>query len=141
MREHPSNRSKVAMAIAGMLAIGGCQVGPDYRRPNIAIDAAFINAGSPSVDANAPTADITNFWRGFHDEALNSLVDHALVANGDVRIARSRLQEARATQAGAHATLLPEVDTGAGAGRALQPGYLYPEIGRASCRERVSPYV
>ena len=115
-----------ALATAILLVISGCAVGPDYHAPAVAIDPGFIGAGSSAVDAHEPAADLATFWRGFDDPMLTQLVERAIAANFDVRIAQARLQEARAGLAGAKGNELPEVDTSSSAGRALQPAYLYP---------------
>lgn len=123
-------RRRFATAIAALAGVGGCAVGPDYKQPAIAIDAGFINAGSSSVNVRPPGTDIATFWRGFNDPALTQLIERALAANGDVRGAKARLQEARAVQGGTQASSLPEVDVAADAGRALQPLYLFPGLTR-----------
>ena len=74
------------------------------------LDPAYLNAGASSVNAAAPGAEIATFWRGFADPTLSQLVERALAANGDVRIAQARLRESRALLEGARAELLPEVD-------------------------------
>jgi outer membrane protein, multidrug efflux system len=113
-------------ASAVLLLIVGCAVGPDYRTPVVPIDGSFISAGANAVDAHDPAADLTTFWRGFSDPMLTQLVERAIAANFDVRIAQARLQEARTGLTGARAELFPEIDGAGGAGRALQPGYLFP---------------
>lgn len=115
-----------ASASAVLLLIAGCAVGPDYRAPSVLIDATFISAGASEVDMHDPAADLTTFWRGFSDPVLTQLVERAIAANFDVRIAQARLQEARAGLSGARAGEFPEIDAAGSAGRALQPGYLFP---------------
>ena len=120
-----------AIAAAALAALAGCAVGPDYRAPALTIDAGYVNAGSASVNAQTPSADIATFWRGFGDAALSNLVERGLAANADVRIAQARLQEARAGLSGARAELLPEVGVAGDASRALAPAYLYPGTTRS----------
>ena len=120
-----------ALVAALVVALGACAVGPNYVKPTPAIDAGFISAGAASVNAQAPGADIANFWRGFSDPVLTQLVERALAANGDVRIAHARLQEARASLLGARAALLPEIDVSGSAARALQPEVLAPGTTRS----------
>ena len=55
-----------ALVVALVVALGACAVGPNYVKPTPAIDAGFISAGAASVNAQAPGADIANFWRGFY---------------------------------------------------------------------------
>ncbi|MEO5881959.1 MAG: efflux transporter outer membrane subunit, partial [Caldimonas sp.] len=92
------------------------------------LDPAFVNAAGGAVQP--ASADIATFWRGFADPLLSALVERALAANGDVRIASARLQEARATLRGANAQLLPEIGVAADAGRSLTPEFLLPGTSR-----------
>jgi multidrug efflux system outer membrane protein len=118
--------------LAGSLllaALAGCAVGPNYQAPAVPLDASFVGAGTSN--AQAPGADIAVFWRGFADPLLTQLVERALAANGDVRIASARLQEARATLGGVEAELLPEIGVAAGAGRSLTPEFQLPGASRS----------
>jgi outer membrane protein, multidrug efflux system len=117
------------VALALLLGLAGCAVGPNYQAPAVALDAAFLNANP--ANAQAPGADIATFWRGFGDPLLSQLVDRALAANGDVRIAAARLREARANLQGANAELLPEIGVAADAGRSLTPEFLLPGASRS----------
>ena len=123
--------SMTATLAATVLVLSACAVGPDYRTPAVALDAGFINAGATAVNATVPGADIQRFWRGFDDAVLSQLVERALAANGDVRIAQARLRESRALLEGARAELLPEVDASANVGRSLTPEYLLPGTSRS----------
>lgn len=55
------------------------------------------------------------WWRGFGDPQLSSLVEQALARNADVAIAAARVREARAQQDLAGSALLPTLDAGVGA--------------------------
>ena len=111
--------------------LSACAVGPDYRAPAIALDAGYLDAGASAVNAATPGADIATFWRGFADPALSQLVERALAANGDVRIAQARLRESRALLEGTRAEQWPEIDAGAGASRALTPQFELPGASRS----------
>jgi len=124
--KHPAP-GRVAAAVA-LLALAGCAVGPDYQAPAVALDPAFIQ--SPAGSVATPGADIATFWRGFADPLLSQLVERSLAANGDVRIASARLQEARATLQGAEAELLPEIGVAAVATRSLTPEFQLPGLSR-----------
>ena len=87
-----SDRFFVARGLALSTAVlSGCASGPDYKPPQPAQESSFIHA--PASKADEPVAA---FWRGFNDPQLDALVDQALAANTDVKIAQARLQEARA---------------------------------------------
>ncbi|MEO7336230.1 MAG: efflux transporter outer membrane subunit [Caldimonas sp.] len=125
-----SGRAATLAVVLGA-ALAGCAVGPTYRDPAPSIDTAFINAGASGTESQAPGADIASFWRGFGDPVLNDLVDHAIAANGDVRIAQARLQEARATLQGAQAERLPNIGTRADVDRSLTPEVQLPGTSRS----------
>lgn len=118
-----ARRSRPLLAAAAALALGGtgCAVGPDYQRPASALDPAFIAAGSGAAAAQAAEPDIATFWRGFGDPVLTALVERALAANGDVRVAQARLQEARAALGEADAAARPEAGVDAGVTRSIRP--------------------
>ena len=123
-------RASIALVVIA-IALAACAVGPDYRAPAIALDASYLNAGATAVNAAAPDKDIATFWRGFADPALSQLVERALAANGDVRIAQARLRESRALLQGANAELLPEVDASADVSRSLTPEFQLPGTTRS----------
>jgi len=113
--------SVVALFVAGTLA--GCAVGPNYHQPKTEVAPTYGSA-EPAV-YSSENAQV-QFWKQFNDETLDKLVDDALNANHDLRIAVGRLAEARAarhqslydlaptvTAAGGHNTQkLPEVQAG-----------------------------
>ena len=88
----------------------------------ILITAAFLAGCSfrpdmPNVDTNFTstytfeTSDIRDlWWKEFHDENLNSLVESALEKNTNLRIAYLNLQKAKASLGIAEADLLPGVN-------------------------------
>ena len=123
--------SSAPIVVFSAVVLAACAVGPDYRAPSVTLDPAFLNAGASSVNAAAPGAEIATFWRGFADPTLSQLVERALTANGDVRIAQGRLRESRALLEGARAELLPEVDATAGASRSLTPQFQLPGASRS----------
>jgi multidrug efflux system outer membrane protein len=122
---------RAAVIASTLVLVAGCAAGPDYRAPTLPLDASFVNAAATSASAPTANADISTFWRGFGDAELSALIEHALAANGDVRIAQARLQESRATLQGARAELLPNIGVAADAGRALTPQYLLPGASRS----------
>jgi len=106
----------IAVVVAGAL-LGGCAVGPDYKRPALVEPPTF--RGQATAEA-ASFADAP-WWEAFQDPALQALIAEALHQNYDVRIAAARVQEARANLRVARADLFPSLDYGATAGRARLP--------------------
>lgn len=102
--------SKIAGVLASVLALAACAVGPDYKRPEVAAPAQFISA-----DGSFTSADVeTEFWKSFNDPLLTQLVERALASNHDIRIATSRLREARALRNESRLDLAPTVTASAG---------------------------
>ena len=100
------------------LLLGGCMVGPDYRRPALDLPAAFHE---PDV-AKAPMAVPQKWWTLYNDATLNGLVDEGLTRNADIRLAVARVEEAEGLLREAHATLLfPLVNGNAGVNRGRNP--------------------
>ena len=100
------------------LLLGGCMVGPDYRRPALDLPAAFTE---PDV-AKAPMAVPQKWWTLYDDATLNALVDEGLTRNADIRLAVARVEEAEGLLREAHATLLfPLVNGNAGVNRGRNP--------------------
>jgi multidrug efflux system outer membrane protein len=82
---------KMLVALAALL-LSACAVGPDYKAPDTA-PAVVANTQSPQFVAQNPEAA---WWRQFEDTGLDSLVQRALNANLDLRIAVDRVRAARA---------------------------------------------
>jgi multidrug efflux system outer membrane protein len=84
----------------------GCAVGPNYKRPSVALPDAY--RGAPASDA-ASIAGV-KWFDLFGDDTLKQLVTTALERNFDLRIAARRVEEARAQFGIAHANLFPFLD-------------------------------
>jgi len=120
-----------ATALAAAVFAAGCAVGPDYQRPTPSVDGSFLNVGATRNNDAEVSAEIASFWRGFNDAALNALIERALAANGDVRIAQARLQEVRSLQRVADAGTLPTIGAQAHGIRAVTPTYEAPGVSRS----------
>ena len=102
-------RGAAALFVAATLA--GCAVGPNYKKPETPAAPAFA-AAEPAV--YTPEQAQTQFWKQFHDETLDKLVDDSLNANHDLRIAVGRLAEARAARHQSLYDLAPTVTASGG---------------------------
>ncbi len=88
------------------LLVAACAVGPNYRRPKVAAPAAFRFQRHPGPDRSL--ADLP-WWKIFRDDALQQLVREALANNQDLRIAISRIEQARAVQLQVRANFFPQL--------------------------------
>lgn len=74
-----------------IITFSGCAVGPNFQKPvvNAPSEFRFDLSGQDTVE-------ILSWWELFNDPALDTLVKIALNENRNVRIAASRIEEARA---------------------------------------------
>jgi NodT family efflux transporter outer membrane factor (OMF) lipoprotein len=106
-------RARRFLVIPAMAAtLTGCAVAVTPRAtPAVGSAAAWGQApksGTVEVSASAP--DLSAWWSQFNDATLSSLVADALKANPDLRVAQTRLREARARRVLAGHDLQPSVD-------------------------------
>ena len=98
-------------AMAMLVCLSGCMVGPDYNRPPAAIPDQFRAAMTP--DTAASIADL-KWFEVFSDEQLQELIRTALVQNYDLRDAIARVDQARANLGITQADQYPNFGAGGG---------------------------
>jgi len=93
--------------------LGACvTVGPDYRATNPAMPTQWSgSAGTVFADEDQ---SLSRWWALFQDQQLGALITGAIAANPDLRMAETRIREARAARRLAHANGLPSLDIAAG---------------------------
>lgn len=102
------------LGMVWVAALAACTVGPNYRRPEAEVPAAF---SEPHDAATIVDSDLATWWRGFGDAELDKLINRALAQNLDVETAAARVREARAREIVAGATGLPEISADGSATR------------------------
>jgi multidrug efflux system outer membrane protein len=93
----PFSLSKGVVATLALLALAGCAVGPDYKRPDNTLPDSYNQAtakSEPATSAEAPAPVQKEWWLLFQDPALNELVSKALNQNFDLQAAVGRVEEA-----------------------------------------------
>ena len=90
------------------LLLAGCTVGPNYKKPEIALPAQFRGA-APGATGDTSIAD-TKWQDLFHDATLEKLVNTALSQNFDLQIAAQRVEETSARLQTQRAQLFPFVN-------------------------------
>jgi len=106
-------RKNVAFLLAPIAAavLSACAVGPNYHAPETKVAETFDSLESTTYSAEGGVAQ---FWQAFSDATLDKLVNEALVANHDVRIAMTRVREARALRRNSAFDLAPSLNAGGG---------------------------
>jgi multidrug efflux system outer membrane protein len=92
------------LAIVVALILSGCSVGPNYHRPHIETPEHFRNVTDPN--STNSLADL-GWWQVFNDPTLTNLIRIALTNNYDVRIAATRVEQARALAEQARSQFFP----------------------------------
>jgi multidrug efflux system outer membrane protein len=95
----------VLLLLSGIL-LGGCAVGPNYKRPPVDSPSAFR---AENAATNTSIADL-DWWQVYQDRELQSLIREALTNNYDLRIAVTRVEQARALAMQARSQFMPSVD-------------------------------
>ncbi len=88
------------VALAGLVWLAGCAVGPNYQHPAINSPAKFRGDDTPT---NAAVAEFL-WWQVYQDASLQALIREAFTNNYDLRIAAARVEQSRAVS---HAGLIP----------------------------------
>jgi NodT family efflux transporter outer membrane factor (OMF) lipoprotein len=96
------------------MILAGCAVGPDYKAPKTEL-APFHNLATVAVKDSTAAPQLEQWWTGFNDPMLVTVVQRALAQNLDLAASLARVREARALAAGSGADLLPTLDLGASA--------------------------
>lgn len=106
-----SPRALPVLGLAVLLA-ACATVGPDYAGPPAtpAEDATAFPASAPAGSAVSVAAPPENWWRELHDVKLDALMDAALVANYDLRVALANLEAARAALDEVRTRRRPRID-------------------------------
>lgn len=111
-------RRTAGVILAGLLALAGCAVGPDYQPPPPQLPAQWHTA-DPSA-ARQDAQRLAQWWQVLKDPLLTELVHQAAVQNLDVHEALSRVREARHRRVISRAPLFPNLDASGSAKKSDQ---------------------
>ncbi|WP_240151787.1 efflux transporter outer membrane subunit [Oleiagrimonas citrea] len=124
----PAFRRRALVMLMG-LALAGCAVGPNYRRPDAPAVDRFTPSALPAstVSADAVNGDAQRFlrgrdvpqrwWTAFGNQELDRRVHQALAHSPSIAAAQASLRQAQENARAAGGARLPAVDAGAGATR------------------------
>lgn len=99
-----------------LLGLAGCAVGPDFQKPDVPVPAT--HRGAPSE--KSATAIVNSGWWGiYRDPVLQALIRESLQKGFDVRVAATRVEQARQYAVQTRSYYLPSfgVDGGVSRGR------------------------
>ena len=119
---------------SSLLLLSACVVGPNYRVPEHALvnapeaKKAFVESSDPAV-SEAPLPP--NWWRLYSNPRLDALVEEALSANTDLRMADANLEHSRALLREAKTLRQPSV--------AIDGGVTYAQLAGEQYLQPITP--
>jgi NodT family efflux transporter outer membrane factor (OMF) lipoprotein len=106
-------RLSVGSLTSATLLISACtMVGPDFVKPEAAIEQEWLKARDASIKTEA--SDYKDWWTVFDDTVLNSLVESAYQQNLPLQISGLRILQARAQLGAVVGNLYPQLQQGRG---------------------------
>jgi len=116
--------SGAPIAIAILLLLGGCAVGPKFKKPTEPADAGYTIAplSTTSSTPNVVGGEAQQFvdgrdipgewWTLFHSKPLNDLIERSLKASPDIKAAQAALLVARENVQAQRGFYYPNLSTG-----------------------------
>jgi outer membrane protein, multidrug efflux system len=108
--------------LVGLTILGGCAVGPNYKRPATSSPEGFRFTANQSTNS---FADLP-WWKVFKDPVLQDLIGTAITNNYDLKEAVARVEQARQQAAVANAAFLPQAGYNGDVGRGRNALYNTP---------------
>ena len=102
--------------------ISACTVGPDYRRPEVAVPAAYKEEAGWRKARPADAIDRGAWWSVFRDPVLDGLARQIEISNQNLKAAEAAFRQAEAIVAQSRAGFFPTAQVNATAQRSRSPG-------------------
>jgi NodT family efflux transporter outer membrane factor (OMF) lipoprotein len=131
-------RAPPFIAALALLAVAGCAVGPDFKKPAAPEVSDYTPAALSTTvtTANVSGGEAQRFARGselagdwwtlFHSRPLNDLIEQSLTNNPDLKAAQAALSVARENVLAQRGTYYPSASAGFSASRQRQAGTISP---------------
>lgn len=94
-------------AVAVMVT--ACAVGPDYKKPDVPVQAAFKEAEGWKLATPQDLVPRGQWWQFFCDSLLNELEEQVNINNQNIRLAEANFRQAQALVAQARAGFFPTI--------------------------------
>src|ERR671919_2974841 len=118
---HRRTHRRCAAVLLGpaLLLFTGCMVGPNFRRPHVAVSENWLETEDRRVSSQSAT--YRNWWTAFDDPVLNRLVERAYRENLSLRQAGVRVLQARAELGIAIGDMFPQTQQAVGSVEYVRP--------------------
>lgn len=103
--------------LALALLVSACAVGPDYKRPDVAMPVAFKEAKGWTAAVPKDNQSKGEWWSVYQDPQLSSLLSQVQISNQNVAQYAAQYRQAQALVTQARSDLYPSVDATAGSTR------------------------
>lgn len=117
-----------AAALFVAASLTGCAVGPKFVPPAPPETQAYLPPTVPVPMQAVPGEVPQRWWTAYNSPALNGLVDMALAANSDLKVAEATLRQSREQSRASSAALLPTIDASVQTERSKSSQYLSPVL-------------
>jgi len=104
-----------------VLALAGCAVGPDYRKPDAPMPTTYKELEGWHAAQPRDELPRGSWWEVFGDPELDGLMKRVDISNQNIRAAEARVRQARAVADQARASLFPTVTANASVTRSKAP--------------------
>ncbi len=105
----PNLRLRLAPLLLAASALAGCEVGPNYHRPEAPTTPAYKEIAGWTQAQPSDAADRADWWTVFNDPVLNDLEQKVVVSNQNLAAAEAAYRQAHALVAEQRAALWPSV--------------------------------
>src|SRR5262249_23604723 len=106
--KRPMSPGRILLTLVLAPVASACTIGPRYAPPAIKVPIGWQESvpATESIDR----ASLATWWTAFNDPVLDGLVARASAGNLDVKIAMTRVREARAARGISESAAWPQVD-------------------------------
>ncbi|PYT16735.1 MAG: NodT protein [Acidobacteria bacterium] len=98
----------ILLALETTMGASWPKVGPNYQPPKANVPNSYHQQAGAGTNTDAA---VGHWWTTLNDAELTALIDRAIRANLDLKIASSRILEARAARRITRADLLPAIES------------------------------
>ncbi|SRR5258708_3308341 len=116
------SRNTTVLAPFSLLLLGGCAVGPDYKKPPTPAPIVYSDPGPWKEAAPKDALSKGPWWEIFNDPALSGLEKDAVSASPTIQASLARLEQARAIARISSADFYPSLSLDPSASRARYSG-------------------
>ena len=118
----PTVRLSAAIVVFLSLSLAGCKVGPNYTRPDVPAAPQWKEQAPWRQASPMDSLPKGTWWNIFGDEELNQYEAQAIRANQTLEVARTQLEQARASARITQSGLFPQLSAGINAQRSRTSG-------------------